>query len=136
MIEENGAAVESGFTLIEVLVALAILAVVFGFAMESLSGSFYWQERSHQDEIATLVAQETMARVGHDIPLKNGRVDGRTAGGYAWQVDISAYGDATAAARARLIPHRIDVIVGWTEGNFLHRLRLTGLRLAPAGLTQ
>lgn len=52
----------AGFTLIEVLVALAILAVVFGLAFESLSGGFFWQGRSRQDEMATALAETTLAR--------------------------------------------------------------------------
>ena len=42
MSSRRRAGASTGFTLIEVLVALAVLAITFGFAYRVLSGGFDW----------------------------------------------------------------------------------------------
>ncbi len=84
----------AGFTLIEVLVALVILGLAFGFAFRAFSQSFFAQERARQDATATVFASAILARVGNDIPLHPGHLAGRTIDGYSWRIDIAPYGPA------------------------------------------
>ncbi len=123
----------AGFTLIEILVALAILALTFGFAFQALSDGFEWLDRDRRNAEAVLLAQSMLARLGHDIALEDGVSSGRTADGLSWQIETTPYGDTEDLPPDRLIGHRIDVTVGWTERDRERQVRLTTLRLAPKG---
>jgi general secretion pathway protein I len=119
----------AGFTLIEVLVALAVLAITFGFAFRALSGGFDWLDRSGHDRTGLLIAETVLARVGHDIPLQLGQTTGRTADGFSWAIDTAPYGNVSRLPAGRLIGYQVDVTVSWTERHRAQQVRLTTLQL-------
>ena len=123
----------AGFTLIEVLVALAILAIAFGFAFRALSGGFDRLDRDQKSADALLLAQSTLARVGHDIALQDGVVDGRTEDGFAWRIETAPYDNTQDLPPGRLIGHRIGVTIAWSERHQRREVRLTSLILGPKG---
>ena len=118
----------AGFTLIEVLVALAILAITFGFAFRAFSGGAYLLDRDGYEERAVLRARSELARIGRDIPLQDGETDGRSAGGFAWKVTITPFGSAAGG----LLGHQVAVEVGWREGREERRIQLQTIRLGLA----
>jgi general secretion pathway protein I len=118
----------AGFTLIEVLVALAILAIAATFAFRAISGGLHWFDRGGIEQRAVLAAEAELARVGHDLPLQDGAIDGRAAGGFSWHIAITPYGSPVAGVQG----HRIDVEVGWDEGRQWRRVRLETVRLGLA----
>jgi general secretion pathway protein I len=122
---------DTGFTLIEVLVALAILAIAFGFVFRALSGGFDRLDRDQKNADALLLAQTTLARVGHDIALQDGAVDGRTEDGFAWRIETVPYGDTQDLPPGRLIGHRVEVTIAWNERHQRREVRLTSLLLGP-----
>lgn len=123
----------AGFTLIEVLVALAILAIAFGFGFRALSGGFDRLDRDQKSADALLFAQSTMARVGHDIALEDGTTSGGTADGFAWRIETSPYNDTQDLPPGRLIGHRVEVTISWSERQKRRAVRLTSLLLGPKG---
>ena len=122
-----------GFTLIEVLVALAILAIAIGFGFRALSGGFDRLNRDQRSANALLLAQSTLARVGYDIALADGAVDGRTPDGFAWRIETVPYGDTQDLLPGRLIGHRVIVTIAWSERHQRREVRLTSLLLGPKG---
>ncbi len=130
---QSGPAAPAGFTLIEILVALAIVALVFGFAVQAFSGAFDWVDRNRKTADALTLAQSTLARVGRDIALVDGVTDGRAGAGYSWRVETTPYGDTRSLPSGRLIGHRVEVTIGWAEGRRRRQVQLTTLRLAPKG---
>jgi general secretion pathway protein I len=119
----------AGFTLIEVLVALAVLAITFGFAFSALSGSFDWLDRSERDRAALLIAETMLTRVSHDIALQTGQTTGRTTDGFSWLIETSPYGDVSRLPPGRLIGYRVQVTVSWTERHRARQIRMTTLQL-------
>lgn len=119
---------QGGFTLIEILIALAILAITFGFAFRAFSGGTYWLDRDGNEQRAILLARSQLARIGHDIPLENGETDGYAADGFAWKVAIRPYG----AAAGGLLGHQVAVQVGWRDGREERRIQLQTIRLGLA----
>jgi general secretion pathway protein I len=123
----------AGFTLIEVLVALAILAIAFGFAFRALSGGFDRLDRDQKSADALLLAQSTLARVGHDIALQDSAVAGRTKDDFSWRIEMAPYGDTQGVPPGRLIGHRVEVTIAWSERHQRREVRLTSLVLGLKG---
>jgi prepilin-type N-terminal cleavage/methylation domain-containing protein len=117
-----------GFTLIEVLVALAILALTFTFAYRAISGGLDRLFSDGQAERAVLLAQAQLARVGHDIALVDGTTDGRDPSGFSWQITVSPYGSGQGV----LAGHRVVVAVAWRAGLWVRQVQLETVRLGPA----
>jgi general secretion pathway protein I len=121
--------VARGFTLVEVLVALAILALTFTFAYHAMSGGLGRLADDSRSERAVLLAHSQLARVGQDIALIDGETDGRAADGFSWQIRITPYGRAVGG----LAGHRVVVDVAWKNGEQVRRVQLETMRLGPAG---
>jgi general secretion pathway protein I len=118
-----------GFTLVEVLVALTILALTFGFAYRAMSGGLLRLGDDSRAERAVLLARSQLARVGHDIALIDGETGGRATDGFSWQIRIAPYGRAIGG----LAGHRVIVIVAWHDDKQMRRVRLETMRLGSAG---
>jgi len=124
-----------GFILLEILVALTILAVAFGFAFDALSGGLGWIGRARQTQDAISLAQATLARVGHDIPLHDGRTRGRDGDAFGWQLDIAPYDDTSRPVPGGLVAYRVTVSVRWAGSRRPEMMRLATIRLGPKDAT-
>lgn len=122
---------DRGFTLLEVLVAFAILTVALGGLLLAFSDGLRMAQRSVAVSNATLQAQSLMEEVGKTIPVRPGRVTGTLDDGSRWQVTVAPFdtGESGAAAVVRsLFAFRVDVTIEWDGGR---SLTLSSLRLAP-----
>lgn len=79
---------DAGFTLVETLVALAVFALAFGGIYRAFDGGWRALRRAQLDVEAVEVAKSSLAAVGVETPLTEGRQTGRTADGVSWQIDI------------------------------------------------
>jgi general secretion pathway protein I len=132
--ERAGAA---GFTLIEVLVALAVV----GMAMAAMAGVFSNGLLGHETaagaEEALAVAEERLALAAAGPAFAPGIAKGTFADRFAWQTTVAPYaedGDAGkfAAAKDALRLYRIAVSVAWRDGRRGRQLSLSTLRLGTA----
>lgn len=122
---------DRGFTLLEVLVAFAILTVSLGGLMLAFSDGLRATQSSVAVSNATLQAQSLLEEVGKTIPVRPGSVTGTLDDGSRWEVTVAPFdtGESGAAAVVRtLFAFRVDVTVEWGRGR---TLTLTSLRLAP-----
>lgn len=106
---------EDGFTLIEVLVALAILSVSLAVLLIAFSDSLDRFSRSRSELIAVSLANSLTDQIGITIPLKVGDQTGEFKGGYAWRLHISPYGSADDQKAWPISAYDITVTVSWTE---------------------
>jgi type II secretion system protein I len=130
---------ESGFTLIEVLVALAIVAIACVAALGVFTGGLSSLGHDHNVQYALLIAQSELARVGQDIALQDREIygrwmdsrgmDGQGDDGFSWRIAITPYGGGAGA----LFGHRVVVTVGWSEGWQKREVRLETVRLGLQG---
>jgi len=134
---------ESGFTLIEVLVALAIVAIAFVGTLGVFSGGLSRLDHDHNTQYALLIAQSQLARVGQDIALQDreieghgidsqgldGQSDGQGDDGFTWRIAITPYGGGAGS----LFGHRVVVTVSWSEGWQKREVRLETVRLGLQG---
>ena len=133
----------AGFTLIEVLVALALV----GFAMAAiagvLGGGLIAHETAGDAETALAVAEQRLALAAAGPSFRAGAAKGEFAGRFAWQTTTEPYretrgttgsGDAAAGAPDPAgLPQlfRIAVSVAWRDGHRNRELALSTLRLGP-----
>jgi general secretion pathway protein I len=124
---------QSGFTVIEVVVALAIVALAFGVALRDLSGALGRLGGSYHATEALALAESLLDRLGRDMPLGQGEDGGVTSDGYAWTVATQPYLPSTRSAAGPLIGYVATVTVRWRDRGNPQQVQLTTLRLAQRG---
>jgi general secretion pathway protein I len=125
---------EAGFTLLEVIVALAVLSVSLTLVLRTLSGGFHHQRQAALLAQKAALAQSILARIGSDLPLAAGGQSGSSTNGLAWEIQVEPYGDGADRQQWPVAAYSVTVRVfemGVPENAFA----LTTLRLgakAPA----
>jgi len=120
-----------GFTLVEVLVALAVLAIAMGFAFRAFSSAMVSMDGSERSQTALSLARSMLDRVGRDIDLRPGDARGRTADGFAWHIHQAPYDtlfDCIDGIDLQGIVVQVDV--GWTSGRRAQAVHLSSLLLS------
>lgn len=79
----------SGFTLIEVLIAFTILAIVLGVVFRALSSGLGHERTADLATARVLEARSILDRVGLDIPLEPGATSGELTNGEEWALEIA-----------------------------------------------
>ncbi|MDT8450158.1 MAG: prepilin-type N-terminal cleavage/methylation domain-containing protein [Wenzhouxiangellaceae bacterium] len=82
---------QAGFTLIEVMAAFAIFAVLFGLVLQILSTSISNTRRSGDFTQAALLAQSQLDMVGVESLPEPGHFAGRYNDEYSWEMVIEPY---------------------------------------------
>lgn len=129
-----GRAVE-GFTLLEVLVAFAIFAMVLTSVLKAFSGGIENTRVADGYVVATLLAETKIASIGVESPVEPGGASGSFANGYAWKTIIEPYrpsGGEDAWDELAVRPYAVTVIVNWGEGEDGRSVVLKSLRLSDA----
>jgi general secretion pathway protein I len=132
---------QAGFTLIEVIIAFALLALALTLLLGSLSGAAKQIRRADDSGRATLHAQSLLAQVGAGEALLPGRKEGEFDNGrYRWTLEVSPYADPLKRAAPLIDPSaprllELRLVVAWGEAAE-QRLQWRTLRLAPADLNQ
>ena len=124
---------QSGFTILEVLVAFLVAALLLAVILSGFSTGLSSLARADSMSQAALVAQSRIAELGVVEPLQEGQVSGRDDqhGDYRWQINVQPfawdYADATAQQGSTL--YKVDVEVFWPAGDKEHSFLLTTLKL-------
>lgn len=125
-----------GFTLLEVIIAFAVLALALTLLLGTLSGSAREVRASADAGRAAMHAQSLLDQVGVGEALRPGSRDGEFEDGrYRWNLSIERYVDPARRARDTLEPGAPQLMllalhVEWGEGGPRERLDLQSLRLA------
>jgi general secretion pathway protein I len=132
----------AGFSLIEVLVALAIVGLILGAAAGVFGSGLAAHETAADVDTAVSLAQSKLAEGGIAELPDPGTKQGVFAGRFAWRLTVAPYvepADTTAntAAGAPLAApavrlYRITAQVAWRAGRHERRLALSTLRLVAA----
>jgi len=123
---------ERGFSLLEVLVALSVLALSLGVLMQIFSSAMRGVTLAEHYSKATLIAQSRLAAVGTEYPAEPGSYSG-DEGGFRWIVNLSPSPVAVpATGSATPLVELLDVRVGvvWAEGERERSVAVDSLRVA------
>jgi general secretion pathway protein I len=122
---------DDGFTLVEVVVAIAILALMAGVIFRVNSDSIRNIHRADALADASALAQSLIAKVGTEIPLREGETRGRSGTGLQWRVQMKRYGDATDRAQWPVAAYTVMAEVTLRDSPDTQPVALMTLRLGP-----
>ena len=121
----------AGFTLIEVLVALAIVGLALGAVAEVFAVARQGQVMATDVDGAVGVADRQLALAAMTDPPRLGLSRG-TAGRFVWRLSVAPFHDSADAGRPAPPLYRITVTVGWAGDRGSRQVTLSTLRLAAA----
>ncbi len=131
---------QGGYTLIEVIVAFAVLALALTLLLGTLTGASRQVRRAADAGRAALHAQSLLDQTGIGESLRPGHTQGDFENGrYRWAMDIAPFADpsqTSAPAPTELAAPQlmqVTLSVQWGDGPG-QSLRLRSLRLALPGL--
>ncbi len=129
---------QRGYSLLEVIVAFALLALALTLLLGSLSGASRQVGQAELRSRAVLHAQSLLATTGVIEPLQQGERSGQWEDGrYHWRLQVEPYVDARADALAAAdtvagpVLAQLTLQVWWGQAD-AQRLQWRSLRLLPA----
>lgn len=124
---------QGGFSLLEVLVAFAILALSLGVLMQIFSRAMNATALSAEYSRAVALAESRLNAVGFDIPLSEGVYSGEPEEGIDWVVNIQPYQPpGWLGELPPLQPYVVSVVTTW-PGSGMSRGRRVVLRTLRLG---
>lgn len=132
---------QGGFTLIEVIIAFALLALALTLLLGSLSGAARQIRAAEDAGRATLHAQSLLAQIGVGEALQAGYEEGEFEDGrYRWSLDIAPYRDPLKRPSPLANPSaprllQLQLAVRWGDGAG-QQLQWQTLRMAPGDINQ
>lgn len=122
---------DAGFTLVEVVVALAILALSLSAVFAAMSNGIWRVGQADAAAKAGSLAQSLLARAGAETPLRAGHANGQFPGGFDWTLLVEPFGDGADWAQWPLSAYTVTAQVSWDEASARHSVVLRTIRLGP-----
>ena len=123
---------ERGFSLVEALIAFAILAVTLVALYEAMGTGVRGLSRSNKVDVAVLVAQSKLAELATLKIAPQAPLEGTIAGaGFRWRVDMVAEKGPPSPelAASPLRPLRIKLSIFWYENGRARAIAIERLML-------
>lgn len=124
---------DRGFSLLESLVALAILAVSLGAITSIFATALRAAAEADAITRATLAGESLLSRVGGQIPLAAGVSSGELDGRLRWRATATPFqGDEGLAAwQMPLRAYWVEIEISWDDAGRHRAVALATLRLTP-----
>lgn len=122
---------QDGFTVIELMVALVILALGVAALTGALSDSVFRATHAEKEAAAVRMAETWLARLGTDRPVVPGVTSGQTDG-ILWMQEIAPYGTDAELAVWRVRPASVTLTLEWPESGHRHLATWHTLRVMAA----
>ncbi len=121
---------ESGFVLLEVLIAAVLATITLIVVFHSYTTAFGGSERTERVTVALLAAESKLAEMGVAEALRPGATGGRLEDGYRWRAEVRPYGGnrESEISEPPVLAYEVEVTVSW--GNAAgENVTLSSLRL-------
>lgn len=132
---------QSGFSLLEILVAFSILAIALGILLNIFSSGMQTAVIAEEYSSAVQIAESLMAKAGVESPLQEGHASGIINDKYRWQVTVAPFQLTIDNIDTNTIPaslFMVTVNVNWgddgTRAGNARELELATLKLTRKSL--
>jgi general secretion pathway protein I len=127
-----------GFTLLEVVVALAIAGLALVALFHAGNGGLFASDTAARAEEAVQRAQSHLAALGRDAALAEGEFTGEDGGGYRWKLRVRPLTARQSLASDGVTPvnttlFNVEVAISWPGHAGERAVVLRTLRLGTAG---
>lgn len=133
---------ESGFSLLEILVAFIILSLAIGVLLRIFAGGGYTAKTAEDYYRAVITAESMLESIGVDSPLQPGVIQGLTETGIRWTISVTPYpldprllggmeGAPNTTNNLGYLPYWVDVNVEWGPEEDPRAFELTTMRIIP-----
>ncbi len=119
---------EAGFTLLEVIIALAILGVAFALAIQLLGNGMRAARTSQEYTQAALLSRQKMAEIALASSQEGSVESGDFGGGFRWTSEVQPVPQDNESLPARL--YQVRVRISWPGRAAEKSLDLYTLRMA------
>ena len=123
-----------GFTLIEIVAALAVLAVTVGLCLQIATSALRQTRNAAEQTQAALLAQSLLDAAGTGERLRPGRSSGQLDEGYRWELEVSPF-EGELGTESPLEPslmavrlYRLELSLSWDVGSDQRTVRFSTLR--------
>lgn len=109
---------QRGFTLLEVLVAFTVAALLLSVILRAFSSGLIGLARTEQLVMAAWVAESRLAELALEVEIQPGRLEGEDESGYRWVVEVVPldWEYSSPLLEVGLQLQRVRVEVFWGEG--------------------
>lgn len=122
---------QGGFTLLEVIAAIMLLAVAFTALMKVAGASIALAQNAATRSAAAMLARSKLDTVFVTTPLQVGHSAGQFDRQFAWQLEVTPWGNAgNAAVGSPLQLYQLDLDVTWGPSSRPRSAHFRTLRLA------
>ena len=127
MTSANPRHAQKGFTLLEVLVAFAVLTITLGVLLNIFSLAIRTTQTAQDQQKAVLLAESKLAELDAGFTLRPGVERGDFDERFEWETRVEEFDSrALLDNQSQLTPYRLSVVVSWNDNR---RYDLTTLRL-------
>jgi general secretion pathway protein I len=131
-------AAAAGFTLLEVVVAVAIAGLALVGLFQAGSGGLFAVDTAARAEEALQRAQSHLAAVGRDAALVEGDANGDDGGGYRWRMQVQPSAQRQGVAADGITPQSatlfsVQVSISWQSRGHERAVTLKTFRLGTVG---
>lgn len=121
-----------GFSLLEVIAAILLLAIAFAALMQVAGGSMALSGHAGEASKAAMWAQSKLDGMTVIEPLREGSSEGQFDTQYRWRLKVSPWAAETAVVDVGTTPmqlYRVDLDVFWGNGRRERSAHFTTLRV-------
>jgi general secretion pathway protein I len=122
---------QSGFTLLEAVVGLAIVAIGFAMGFAAMPESLMAQQSAQRLESACDLAESLLAQAVQTTAL----AQSGTAQGFIWRIEAAPVAGALSSG-GEITAETVRIVVTWPEGGHDRDITVQSVRLIPGAEPQ
>ena len=122
-----------GFTLLETLVALSILAISLGVIYQIFGTSLRNMQYAKEYSYAQMFAESKLSELGKGIPVKQGRIEGDIDGKYFWVINVEPQSTNAVSSQNLVQTFKVLFSIHWDSQGRQRSIDLVTYKLSVEG---